>query len=1003
MGERIRRLSKLSLLFFLLFSLPDPASAQDRIIRGKVTSADDGEGLPGVNIQVQGTTRGTVTDFEGNYSLELQAGDNTLLYSFIGYQTATVEVGSRSVVDVALELDIEELQEIVVVGYGTVRKSDLTGAVASVKSEDITKIPNANPVQALQGKVSGLQILNSSGDPGAAPVVRLRGITTLNNNNPIFVVDGVIIEEGNSLDFLNANDIESVEVLKDASATAIFGSRGSNGVIIVTTKRGAKGDVRINYSAEQGWETIAKKIDVMTGREFAQYVNDITPGTYNNLDLLPNVDWQDEIYSSYTPISSHSLSMSSANDKVDYYFGLGYFGQEGILPESELKRLTTKINTTYKVTKDINVGLNLSVALKNKLNPPGVVATALRAWPIDEPFGTDPNTGERIFKEVNGGGNALAAIEYSNNNTKSFESVGNIYADYKFLDGFTFKTSYQFTFGLDKNRAFTPEFFVAPLQQNETSDLSVSYGERSFLLWENTLSYDKEIGIHRINAVAGYTTQTVRGESLGGTTQNLLRDDPSFWYLDAGQQDLETTFNSGSHSSILSMLFRANYVLSDKYLFTATFRRDGSSKFGPNSRYGNFPSVAVGWNISDEPFFPQTKFVGNMKIRASWGVVGNDKINYSSQYSLISSGADAVFGTNEALNPGASYSSGGNPNLKWEETEQFDVGMNFDMLNSRFTAELDYYVKNTNDILVSLEPVGYTGIGAFGTITYNVASVRNKGFEFNLNWQDDIGNFSYKVGALGSTVSNEVLNLGQNIGADSLVVAGDLGNGQQVSRTAVGLPIGFFYGYDVIGVFQNQEQLNSTPHLFNQGVGDFIYRDANGDGVLNADDRVMIGSSIPSFIYGFSAEVGYKGVKLSADFQGQSGVDIYNGKQAVRFSLLNYESKFNERWTGENSTNEHPRAASGGVNFSPSNYFIENGSFLRLRTLTLNYSFPSSLIDKLSIGSLAVYARATNLFTQTRFTGYSPDLGADSALDGVIDRGVYPTTKIYSLGLNVTF
>lgn len=1005
------------IIFVILLSVSFSglAFSQDYTISGTLTDAETDEALIGATVLEKGTTNGTITDLDGNYQLSVSDADATLVFSYVGYKSIETPINNRSVIDASLTIDMSELDEVVVVGYGTVRKSDLTGSVSSIKGEEMLKVPSASPIQAMQGKVSGLQILSPSGDPGATPVVRLRGVTTLNNNNPLFVVDGVIIEQGVSgasgggtpLDFLNANDIESVEVLKDASATAIFGSRGSNGVIIITTKRGSEGGTRISFNAEFGWERVDNKIDVMNGREFGQYVNDITPsepGPYN-VDQLSSVDWQDQIYQDFAPIRSYSFSFGGANDKLDYYLGLGYFSQEGILPKSDLERVTTKFNTNYTLAKGLKMGLSLSIALKDKTNAPGVVNTALRAWPINEPYTTDPLTGERIYAEVQGGGNPLAAIEYANSSTQSLESVGNLYAQYDFLDGFSFKSSLQFSYNINKSKNFTPEYFVAPLQQNETSDISQSYSDNSFVLWENTLSYVKQFGIHRINAVGGYTTQQIKSEFLSGSAQNLLRDSEPFWYIDASDGDplLQDVGNNASHSSINSFLFRVNYSLMDKYLFTATYRRDGSSKFGPNNRYGNFPSLAVGWNISEESFFPKVSIIENIKIRASWGIVGNDKIRYDAQFPQIAQIFGAVFGMDEQYVAGATFASGGNPNLKWEETEQFDVGLNFDMFKGRLITELDYYVKTTNDILVSLEPIGYTGLGAFQQIVYNVASVQNKGFEFNFNWLDDIGDFNYRLGVLGSNVQNEVLKLGQDIGVDSLIVAGDLGNGQQVSRTAVGQPIGFFYGYEVEGVFQSLEQVDSKPTLFGQTVGDLIYRDANEDGILNGEDRVKLGNSIPDFVYGFNAQVGYKGFNVSMDFQGQSGVDIYNGKQAVRFSLLNYEDRYNDHWTPSNPSNENFRAVSGGTNFTPSDYFIEDGSYLRLRTLTFSYDFQDALLGDSFIQSLRVYARGTNLLTFTDFSGYSPDLGASSALDGVIDRGVYPITKVYSLGMNVTF
>lgn len=1005
--------SRAGLSLFFLVAVIAIGKAQELTLEGRITSAEDNMALPGAAIQIKGTTEGTITDVEGQYSLTV-APESVLIVSYVGFKSQEIPVNSRSVIDISLELDLVSMEEIVVVGYGSVRKSDLTGSVASVRTEDLVKVPVADPVQAMQGKVSGLQILNASGEPGDAPVIRLRGITTTNNNNPLFVVDGVIIDSGvttddenddnnnrSPLDFLNARDIESVEVLKDASATAIFGARGSNGVIIVTTRRGSKGKVSVSLNAEQGWETVANRISLMNGREFAGYVNDIDPdepGPYSNFDALNNTDWQDLIFNSGTSIRNYNASFSGANDRVNYYAGVGYYYQEGILDKSDLERITVKLNADFQLSDQLKLGINFSVANYDKQNAPNVINAAYRAWPIDEPYGSN---GE--FAEVRGNGNPLAAIEYSNDFRETLRAIGNTYLEYNFLPGFTIKSSYQFDIENTKTTNFTPEFFVAPLQQNETSDLTKGYRDSQLWLWENTLSWNKEIDVHRFNAVLGYTIQESTSEFLNGITENLLREGEDFWYVDAGEQDFERADNGGAESAIVSVLFRVNYSLLDRYLFTATYRRDESSKFGPNNRYGVFPSVAVGWNLSNEPFFPQNRIIDLVKIRSSYGLLGNDKIRYLDQFSRISSGQDAVFGTDEQLNPGASFEGAGNPDLKWEETSQFDIGMDLEFLRSRLTAELDYYVKETNDILVLLSPAGYSGYGAFVDLRYNAASVKNSGFEFNVNWRDDVGALSYGVGVLGSTLNNEVTDIGEQLGGASVITDGDLGNGQRVTRTQVGEPIGSFYGYDIVGIYQNDQDLEDHPHLFAADVGDFIFNDTNDDGIINSEDMINLGSSIPDFTYGSSLFANYKGFGVSVDFQGQRGNKIYNGKQAIQFSLLNYETKFVERWTGEGSSSTAPRASQGGVNFQPSEFFVEDGSFLRLRTVTLSYDLPLKLLENLSLGSARVYLRGVNLATWTDWSGYSPDLGARSVTDGVIDLGVYPITRIYSAGMNLTF
>lgn len=965
-------------------------------VTGVVTSVEDGLSLIGVNVVIKGTAVGTITDVDGSYSLQLEGKGDTLVFTYTGFADRVIAVNGQSTINVFMEPQSELLDEVVVIGYGTIKKSDLTGSVSTVKSEELIKVPSSNAIQALQGKVAGLQILSTSGDPGADPVVRLRGITTLNNNNPIAVIDGVITDIG-AISLLNANDIESMEVLKDASASAIYGSRGAAGVVIVTTKRGSSDRNTVSFSVERGIESVANRIGVMNGREFATYINGINPGTYNNLDVLPDTDWQDLVFENNAAITNANFSVSGGSPKSTYYFGLGYFGQEGVLPKSGLERLTGKINSNYKLTEQINIGLDLSMQLRDKDNAPGVINSALWAWPIDVPYLADGET----FAEVNGG-NPVAAIEYTNDNTKSLRGLGNLYASIGFLRYFTYKSSVQFDMNGSQTRVFNPKYFVGPLQQNEENDLSNETRNVNSVIFENTLTYNQTFNKHSVAALAGYTTQDSREENLSGQTEGLLREDELFWYIDAGQDDFERSSNNFRRSTLISYLGRVNYSYDSRYLFTASIRRDGSSKFGPRNKYGNFPSFALGWNVNNESFF-NIDLINRMKVRASWGIIGNEKIDGNAQYSLIVPGVNGVFGENEGQVPGATFQGGGNPNLKWEETTQTNIGIDIGMLDDKLIAEVDYYVKQTDDILVPLEPIGYTGIGSFRSIVYNAANVKNKGLEWSLNYRDRVGDISYRVGILGTTIKNEVTDIGEDLGADSLLVGGDLGNGQQVARTAVGQPIGFFYGYDVIGVFQNAEEVANSPTLFGQGVGDLKYRDVNGDGKLDARDRTYIGNSIPDLIYGFNVEVGYKNFTLSADFQGQLGNEIYNGKQAIRFTTLNYEDKYNNYWNGEGSTNSDPRPSLGGVNFLPSSYYIEDGSFLRLRTLTLNYSLPKNVTQKLKIVNSNIYARATNLFTATSFTGYSPEIGASSAVDGVIDKGVYPVTRIFMVGLNANF
>lgn len=959
-------------------------------ISGKVSTAD-GEALPGANILVKGTLIGTTTDVEGNYTLTVPDEEGaTLVFSYIGYQTQEVILDGQTSIEVVMQEDVEALGEIVIIGYGMVNKSDLTGSVSSLRGEDLTKIPSLSAEQALQGKVSGVRVTSNSGEPGSAPTVRIRGVGTFGNPDPIFVVDGVILDD---ITFLNAADIASMEVLKDASSTAMYGSRGANGVIIITTKSGAlNGKPTVYITAEHNLQTIQKDVDMLNAREFAEAVNRIQPGTFNNLDLLENTDWQQEVYRDYAPIQNYQLSVSGGGEKTKYYVGAGYFKQEGIIPKSDFERFTLKVNNQYNVSEAISIGHNLTFSKFDKINAANVVASTLRAWPTDPAFDD-----QGAFNGNRGNGNPLASIAFNNSSRDGIRSVGNFYGEVKFLKDFTFRSSFGLDLEYSDGQSFTPVFFVTPQQQNDETRLNKNRFSKENWLWENTLNYHLNLDDHTLDAVIGYTAQEDNQEGFQGEGRNLLRD--NILYLSNDLTDIKIG-NDARIKSLVSYLFRANYTFKDRYLFTATFRRDGSSIFSANNRWGNFPSFAAGWRISDEPFF-NLDLISNLKLRASWGIVGNDKVAADERFTLIQNELGAVFGANEILFPGSSYGSAGNPKIRWEEARQTDIGLEVELLDTRLNVEVDYYRKETKDILIDLPLPGHFGNGSFAFQKFNAADVLNRGFEFNITWKDNIGELQYQIGAIGSTVHNEVLKLGEDTGADNFLPLGNLGNGQNVKRIAVGEPIGYFYGYKVAGVFQNEGELNQ-PRLPLQDVGDFRYVDVNGDGAITTDDRTFIGSSIPDFIYGFSASFSYEGFDLALDFQGESGKEIYDGKDAVRSGQYNYQGYVRNAWIGPGTSDSQPRVTAGGVNYSQSDWFIHDGSFLRLRSVTLGYSIPESLTGRLRMQNANVYLRGTNVFTITDYTGYTPEIGGDISRNG-IDTGVYPVTSVYAVGLNLTF
>lgn len=1012
-GMHQPRLIAVCLTLFLFLGFGLNSQAQVRTVKGSVTTTDTKETLPGATIQVKGTTDGTVTDIDGNYTIKISQAKVVLIFSYIGYKTKEVEVTGKLQVDVELEPQKTTLDEVVVIGYGSVRKSDLSGSVGTVKSDDITKITALNPVQSLQGNVTGVQVTSTSGTPGENPAVRIRGVGTFGNSNPIYVVDGVIVDD---ISFLNSNDITSMEVLKDASASAIYGSRGANGVIMVTTKMGkaTEGKTVFNFSGEVGIQKLAKKIDLLNGHDFAVIRNEINPGSYNNVDAVPNTDWQDLIFKS-APIFDFQLSASGSSKSVQYYISGSYFKQGGIIEKSNYERITLKINNIYNFSEYVKFGNNITVAPYSQQVAPGVTWAAYRAWPTLVPYYADGS-----FGVVPGVGNPLADIEYSNNYNKGVRGVGNLFGEVNFLKMFTFKSSFGVDAGYNLSESFTPAFTVynpdgtISQQQNLMSRLNKSSNYTFTWLWENTLNFKKEFGKHSIDAVAGYTMQNTTSDGFSLAGANLIRDDPSFWYIQPSYiydpANNVNTINSiyesvdlNQYYSMISYLFRVNYVFNKRYILTATFRSDGSSKFSSNTRYATFPSFALGWNVSQEKFLQNVKWLNKLKVRASWGKLGNDKIPYWDRYARVESNILAIFGTTGDPNTGATYGINGNPDLKWEVTTQTDIGLEFSLFDSRLTAEFDYYNKQTDDILILLSVPGYFGNGSGAKVRFNAASVVNRGFEFNLGWRDQIGKLKYNIGVLGTTIHNEVLKIGGISGVDDALIGGYLGNGIPVTRSVVGLPIGSFYGYQTDGVFQSQAELDAYPHDGQAGVGDLRFVDVNSDGKIDGRDRTNIGSPIPTFIFGFNFGIEIIGFDLSVNVQGQTGNKIFNAKEVVRPDPYNFESHVLDRWTGPGTSNTEPRASFGGYNYTPSDHFIQDGSFIRIRNLVLGYTLPVAWSTKISMQKLRVYVKADNLYTWTKFTGYTPEIGSGDVLSAGIDYGIYPITAVYSVGINLNF
>lgn len=999
----INRLDSHSFLIYKKIgnSQKEVSALQQRSITGKVTDATTGEPLPGVNIIVPRTTIGTATDSKGNYSLSIPETVDSLTFSYIGYITQTVAINDRTTIDVQLRSTTLQSSQLVVVGYGTQRKQDLTGSISSVSGSDLN-IPTTSVDNALQGQIAGVQVVPNSGAPGSQATIYVRGVGTLNDASPLYVVDGLIT---NDISYLSPDNIESIDVLKDASAEAIYGSRGANGVIMITTKHGALNQpTQYNLNVYYGWQTVAHKIPLTNAEQYANLVNELNaniglPKQFDNpASFGVGTNWQNLVYK-IAPIQNYDMSVNGGTHNMTYSITGNYINQKGIVPKSGYERVSLRINNTYQFSSNVELGHNLIFIHSYNNQTPNVIGDTYRAVPTSKPY--DSNGDFADITALAPVGNPLATINYTNNRYYSNEFNGNLYVNLSFLKNFQFRSSFGIDLVNDNNTNFFPRYFVSTIQQNTISSVNVESSNNHNWLWENTLTYNESFGQHQVKVLAGITAQGAKYENLTGARNNIVGTEPALWYLSAGDAQTATNDNTANDWTMLSYLARVNYSYRDTYLLTATIRADGSSRFGKNNRYGYFPSVGVGWRISNEPFLAYSNLISNLKVRASWGKTGNDKISNYPGIPTVSGNLNATLGNPPTVQYGATVINLANPDVKWEETEQTDIGIDVGFLRNRLRATIDYYFKKTNGILVQVPIPTYIGVNTFPYV--NAATVVNYGFEFDVKWSDVVGEFNYSIGVIASTVHNTVRSLGQG---NTAIFGGGVGtSGLLASRTIPGGPIGAFYGYKVLGVFQTSQEVANSPTLegYTEQPGDLKYADTNDDKVITTADRTYLGSPIPSFTYGINLGAAYKGFDLSANFDGQTGNKIYNAKMMARFGTPNFEKIYLQSWNGEGTSNTVPRVTNSGVNYQVSSFFLVDGSFLRLRNVQLGYTLPDRYIKTLSIRKLRIYVSGTNLFTDTKYTGYTPQFAGGTVIDNNIDRGIYPVARTISLGINLNF
>lgn len=1008
-------IKKLPLTVLFISLLCSVSWAQDRLVSGTVTSQEDGTPVPGVNVLVQGTSKGTTTDVEGKYSIELAANENVLVFSFIGFKQTVVEVGTQTKLDVALETDITSLDEVVVVGYGTQRKVDVTGAVAQVKGAEVSKQPSINPISALQGKVAGVQITNS-GSPGSSPQIRIRGTGTVYGNaNPLYVVDGVWYDD---ISFLNPADIENISILKDASSEAIYGVRAANGVVLITTVKGkVNTQPVVTYSGFVGSQVVSNQVEMANGPEFATMINELDAANgatprYDDPASYGTTDWYRQVLRA-APISNHQISVAGGGDKSTYNFSLGYLRQDGLVETNSFKRYTARLQNDFQALKFLKIGYSVTAAMNKSTDIDGGIFHQLySAAPIVPVYYADGTYGDpNDFSVGNSNSfNPQVTLDYFDQESKNYRFTGNAYGEAKFAKFFTFRTSVGADFGQNEVIKYLPEYTATLSQRNTSSLLTVSRGETRNWLLENTLSFEKELGDHFIKVLVGQGAQEYKYYTITGTAQNVPNTSDGDHYLKLGDPNTKSLTDDGSLNRVISYFGRVNYSFKERYLITASMRADGSSKFSGSDRWGYFPAVGAGWVISEENFMKDQQVFNNLKLRASWGKIGNMSVPANIAVQKVTQSDNlAYIGGNGTVSPGASVNTIAPPNTNWEQGVGTDIGIEGNLLENRLFVEIDYYEKKTDNAIFDIPILGSIGTSG-STITGNQATFQNKGFEFLVTWNDNIGqDLTYSISANLGINDNKVLEV--STGANPIYQAvGTTGSNNFNTRTIVGQPIGQFYGLQVVGVFQSDDDVLSYQDGDGNVIqptaqpGDFKYADTNNDGKVDDKDRVVLGNPNPKYTFGINTNWTYKAFDLMLDFQGVGGVEVYNATLGLRYGTENFTQEFfDNRWHGEGTSNEYPSAnIGGGQNYRSNSFFVESGSYFRVRNIQLGYTLPLSVVEKIHVSKVRVYANAQNAINFFKYRGFTPEVGGGPTRAGV-DVNVYPLYATYNVGLNVTF
>lgn len=992
---------------------PIPVQQQTKNVNGTVVDVN-GDPVIGANVVVKGTTNGTITDIDGRFTIDADA-KSVLNVSYIGYLTKEIAVGNQQTVRIVLLEDTKTLDEVVVIGYGTQKKADLTGSVANVSAEKLNTQSNANIGQALQGKIAGVDIVSQGGSPGAGTRIMVRGIGTLNNAAPLYIVDGMYMS---GIDHINPNDIASIDVLKDASSAAIYGSRAANGVIIVTTKEGSntEGKPIVDLSINAGVALVSKKLDMLDAQGWSEVTSVARravgkPVLDMGTDLAgkPDNNWQDIMFRPAL-MQNYNASIKGGGKYSTYYTGLGYFNQDGVVKGTNYERYTLQSKNDYK--KGIfSAGTNVLLTFNHdkplhEESRGGMVGTILQALPTLEKYDETRTGGYGgLYGDVANLPNPLGMIDDNlmNRYSENMKVYANIYAQLELYKGLKYRLNLTPDFDFYRYKKYLNEYDFG-ITTNSVTQLTERQTRRRNILVENLLTYDQTFGDHKISILAGYTYQDSRFRHLQAYGENLPQ----------GLEEIDASTTSRSNegysnrSVLTSILGRVFYSYKNKYLITATIRRDGSSKFGKNNRYGNFPSASVGWNMAEEQFMDNFSWLDQLKIRGGYGVLGNQEIDNYQYSSTITTGINYPDG-NGGLIQGAFPKDFANPDIKWESTAMTNVGIDFVAFNNRLSITADWYVKNTKDILLTV-PIPISSGGANDPVR-NAGKIRNKGFEFNVAWNTNVNSdLSYGVSVLGSFNKNEVTAMGTGSQA---IWGGATNQNINTCKTMAGYPIGSYWLIPTDGYFNSEAEVEAYSKdgvkiQPNAQAGDIRFKDTNGDGTIDDKDRVFCGSPFPDFTFSVNGNITWKNFDASVTLQGVVGNKIYNATRQTLEDVTkgtNFLASTLDYWTPENLNAAHPRLTWDDPNRNTraeSDRYLENGSYLRLRNLQLGYTFPQQWFRGY-IEKVRVYANAENLFTITGYSGYTPDVNADNARYRGFDNFIYPTNRVFMLGLNVTF